>query len=182
MGLVVHLPYPLERFELCHPRDEADFETIHRLLNGEPRQATWNPIEVELIHRDRGRRLQDADAPWLGSHALVLKPNAAAALREILLKDGELLPLECAESKLEVYNPRVVDALDEGASSSDRLSSGRIVNISRHVFRPDPIRELDAFKIPNLRVSPIFLSERFVRAWGAAGLKGLRFEEVWREE
>lgn len=46
-------------------------------------------------------------------------------------------------------------------------------------LRPDVIGEIDIFKIPNLRVSPTFLSQRFVDRWKASGLTGLEFEQVW---
>jgi hypothetical protein len=79
-----------------------------------------------------------------------------------------------------MYNPtRVVEALDEPASSVIRFSDGRIMMIQRHVFRADVIGETDVFKLPNLRVSPTFLSQRFVDRWEASGLKGLDFERVW---
>ena len=51
--------------------------------------------------------------------------------------------------------------------------------IKRHVFRADAVMEAPVFKIPNLRVSPRYVGERFVGLWNSAGLKGLDFQEVW---
>ena len=79
-----------------------------------------------------------------------------------------------------MYNPtRVIDALDETVSSVQRFTGGRIMMIQRHVFRVAVIGGIDVFKSPNLRVSPTFLSHRFVDRWNASGLKGLEFKQVW---
>ncbi|MBI5161266.1 MAG: hypothetical protein HY996_07625 [Micrococcales bacterium] len=53
------------------------------------------------------------------------------------------------------------------------------MRITRHAFRPDVISGLDIFKIPSLRVSPTYVSERFVERVEAAGLRGLVFNKVW---
>ncbi len=44
---------------------------------------------------------------------------------------------------------------------------------------PDVISGVDIFKIPSLRVSPTYVSERFVERVKAAGLRGLVFNKVW---
>lgn len=175
----IYMPLGLDGYELCHPVKQADFEMINMKVNGTPRQSSWKPITMRLIREDQGKRLVTSDAPWLGAHALIFRPNVVEALGPMLQRGGELLPLACTEVLI-MYNPtHLVDALDEAASSVLRFSSGRIMMIQRHVFRADVIREFDVFKIPNLRVSPTFLSHRFVDRWKATGLKGLEFKQVW---
>ena len=51
--------------------------------------------------------------------------------------------------------------------------------IQRYVFRSDLVRDVDVFKVPNLRVSPTFVSQRFVDRWNESGLKGVEFNKVW---
>lgn len=53
------------------------------------------------------------------------------------------------------------------------------MRIARYAFRSDLLHEVVAFKIPNLRVSPTFVTDVLVEAWRAAGLKGLELQEVW---
>jgi len=102
------------------------------------------------------------------------------ALGPLLREYGELLPLKCRDADLVMYNPtRVIDALDEEASSVIRFPEGRLMWIRHHVFRADVVTDIDIFKIPNLRVSPTFVSHRFVDRWMASGLKGLEFTHVW---
>jgi hypothetical protein len=75
---------------------------------------------------------------------------------------------------------RVIDALDEQSSEISRFTSSEtIMRIKRYIFQSNLLLGVDIFKIPNLRLSPTFLSERFVQAWTMAGLSGLVFNEVW---
>jgi len=101
-------------------------------------------------------------------------------LGPLLDRHGELLPLDCEGAELSIYNVmRIVNALDESASSVVRLKSGRITMVERYVFRPELLDGVDIFKIPNLRVSGTFVSRTFVDAWQSSGFVGLRFEQVW---
>jgi hypothetical protein len=82
---------------------------------------------------------------------------------------------------LRLFNAtHLLNALDENASTLVRFkSSGAIMQIKRHAFRPEIIAGHHLFKISNLRVSPIYVSNTFVDAWAAANLTGLTFDEVW---
>jgi hypothetical protein len=134
---------------------------------------------VSLIRKDRGKKLKPSDAPWLASYALILRRAAADALAPELLRSGEYLPLSCAEAELVIVNPWNLDALDENASSVQRFGDGGIIRIARHVFLPDRLEGVSAFKLPNLRVSPTFVGERVVALWRQSRLRGLVFKQVW---
>jgi hypothetical protein len=100
-----------------------------------------------------GKHLRESDSPWLGSHALIFREQAAKVY-PLLAANGELLPLACAEAKLSIYNPtNLLDGLDENASSALRFSSGRIMSITRHVFKPEVVRDAEIFKLSCLRVA-----------------------------
>jgi hypothetical protein len=166
--------------ELCHPIRQDDFERINVWVNGIPRRSTWMPIPMRIIREDEGKTLVKSDSPWLGSHALLFRTSAVDALGPMLREYGELLPVECWDADILMYNPtRVIDALDEEASSVIRFDDGGLIMIRRHVFRADVVADIDIFRIPNFRVSPTFVSHRFVDRWMASGLKGLEFNQVW---
>jgi hypothetical protein len=175
----IYKPLGLDRYELCHPVDDRDFERIHVEINGERRSGQWRPLRMKLICEDEGKELRRSDSPWLGSHALILRPEAAQLLGPTLLSHGELLPLSCSEP-LVIYNPTdVIDGVDEANSRVTRFSTGGIIMFHRYVFVASLVAQADIFKIPNLRVSPTFVSHRFVDQWNALGLKGLEFVRVW---
>ncbi len=179
---MIHIYEPLydEGFELCQPIRQEDYETISREICGIEHGSTWRQIPMHLVHVDEGRKLSFSDAPWFGSDALIFRRSVIDKLGGLLNKYGELLPIECLEADLWFFNPtKVVDAMDEETSTLRRFSSGRIMRVTRYSFRPEVVAGVDAFKIPNLHVSPTFVSERVVQAWTSAGLRGLDFKTVW---
>ena len=150
--------------------------TLHILVNGAERKQSWKAIPIKTLREDNGRRLLESDSPWLGSHGLSFRPRAIRALEPLLEIHGELLPLLCGEAEFRLYHPtQVLDALDENASSVAR----RIMRVERYVLRPDVLERVAIFMIPNLRVSPTFVDQRFVDLWRPAGLKGLEFSQIW---
>lgn len=176
----VYIPVSEEGYEFCYPVLEEDFETLHQLIDGTPRTQSWSPIQMGLIRQDEGQGLDESDSPFLGSHALVFRKAAAAQLQPLLDEYGELLPVHCEDADLSIFNPlMVIDALDQQASSIVRISSGRIIRVSRYVFRPDVVGDIEIFKIPEFRVSPTFVGQLFVDRWLESGLAGLAFEKVW---
>ena len=176
----VYVPQSAEGMEFCHPERQEDFETLSITIDGTPRKGTWRSPPMRIVREDEGKLLAESDSPWLGPHALVFRRPALGELETMLLSYGELLPLACPEPNLVIFNvTRVLDALDEQASGILRFTNGRIMRIIRPVFRPDVISGSDIFKIPNLRVSPTYVSERFVERVRAAGLRGLVFNKVW---
>jgi hypothetical protein len=176
----IYTPLGAEGFELCFPVHDEDFDLFTYSIDGTPRQATWRPPSVRLVREDEGKKLAASDSPWHGSYVLILRRQAIDDLWPILRENGELLPLACPDAELHMFNPtRVLDALDEQASSIERFEDGRIMLIRRHVFRPALVRGVDIFKIPNPRAGSIFVSERVVQVWTSAGLRGLTFQRLW---
>jgi len=173
----------LDGFELCQPVNDDDFKRISSEINGQPRKNSWEPPTMHLITEDEGQDLVESDSPWLGSDALIFRPVAVAAMSDLLVRHGELLPLECKGADLMIFNvTTVLDALDEEASTVMRFSTGRIMMIRNYAFLPRVIGDADIFKIPNLRASPTFVSARFVDTWTANDLRGLEFMKVWPVE
>jgi hypothetical protein len=143
----------------------------------------WTPVKVRRVHPTSNRKkAKEADFPWYGSHILFMRPRAVEALRPILEKHAEILPV-IDDSGAELYAVNVltvVDGLDEAKSDLKRFTHGGIMRIVRHEFRPKVIAELDMFRIPQFRASQIFVSQTFVDAVQDAGLTGVRFQAVWK--
>jgi len=175
----VYLPSGAEGYELCHPTVDGGFQRINLEINGDSKSKIWKPLAVRLIGAEGGSRLRRSDSPWLGVHALIFRQSVVNALGEILRKNGELLPLACAEEDLFIFNPtNVLNALDEGASSLTRFESGAIMMVRNYVFLSDEIEGVNIFKLQALRVSPTFLSQKIVDLWQESGLEGLEFKRV----
>jgi hypothetical protein len=134
-------------FEWVLPCDQADWE-VFRSLNGSSRLDSWRPVRVKLGPAEDGVEFRPAALPWMGSHVLVLKREAVEALGPTLSGAGELLPLDCEEAELHVFNAlNSLGALDEERSDLVRFSSGRIMQIKHNVVDPDTIGSAEVFKL-----------------------------------
>lgn len=172
-----------EGFEWALPGNSADGDRLTKLA-GAVRVGAWIPIRMSLLLEDEGKKLQPADTPWLGRHVLVLKQSAIDVLGDLLARDGEVLPLDCSETPLYLWNVvNVIDALDVERSEIVRFrSSDRIMRIERHVFRPDVLAGQLAFRIPGEQDHAIFLSDEFVLRASKHHLRGLGFRLLWQDE
>lgn len=173
-----------EGYEWVVPRNEADFG-VFRAFDGERRRESWRPVAVRLVKEDeQGRPLLESDVPWLGKHAPVFRDSATEALGGLLSGGGELLPLENEEADLRVLNvTAVLDALDEERSTLVKFpSTGRIMNVKTHVFRPEVIEGAHVFKVPHLLRGSVFVTDEVVQAAERAGLRGVGFRQVWEGE
>jgi hypothetical protein len=176
----IYEPLNEEGYELCHPIDDSDFFTIAELCNGAALAKTWKPLEMKLVRVDYGKQLRESDSPWLESSILIVRPRVIWALGPLLRTYGELLPLNCVGAELWLYNvTRVIDALDEAASTIRRLRDGRATLIARPAFHKEAIENNDVFKISRPKRHSIYCSQHFVDLWRAAGLTGLEFKHVW---
>ena len=177
--MTIFIPRSVDGYELCQPTSDEDLNRIVELVNGTPRKAPRSPIEVEVIHRDEGVDLVTSDSPWYGSNALIFRPSVVEQLGDLLVRNGELLPLRCDECQLFMYNvTRVIDGLDASSSVIHRFDDGRVMRIEKYAFRNSLVSGFDCFKIPDFRASPTFVSQRFADAWRNSRLTGLKFKPV----
>ena len=160
--------------------DEAFREGLMS-LDGTLRRDTWLPPPVRVLKSSEHRRLRYSDMPHYSSSVLVLREPALDALGDLLSTDGELLPLDCADAPMWLFNCcRVVDALDEESSRIVRFpSSGRIMRVESYVFRIERLVGINAFKIPQLARSTLFVTSPIVQAARQAKLARSEFTPIW---
>ena len=65
-------------------------------FDGSSLGASWEPLVVQVFHEEEGPPA--SDYPSLALHIPVFSKRATLALKEMLDKHGELLPLLCRES------------------------------------------------------------------------------------
>lgn len=166
-----------EGYESAVPEADDEVE-IFLGFDGSAKASAWTPIRMELVKEDRGHHYLPSDMPWFAGNAPVLKQPAVDVLSPVLTKDGELLPLACDDANLWVFNVMtVLDALDEDRSEVIRFSNGRIMRVNSFAFRPDRLRRVGAFKVPQLLRSALFVTEEVVAR--AATLTGVGFKLLW---
>ena len=176
----IYEPGPMEKTEWCNALDTPNWERLWEEINGTPRQAGWKPIAMKMVRKASRQKLTYADSPWNSGSSLIFRKTAIDKMKPLLEEYGELLPLECADAELWVYNPTVlIDALDKKASEGSRFADGRLMIIDKYVFYPDVVKGVDIFKLANERASSTFVTDRFVDLWKSSGLIGLRFDKLW---
>ena len=143
------------------------------------KRASWEPLHVKILHVDhRRRKLKHSDSPWFLDNAYVFRPRAIAALGDMLREYGELLPLDCADP-LSVFNvTRLLPAINGATADIKRSDLDAFTWIGHYGLRHDAIAGSDIFKIADLPVSSIFVTQRFVDLWQTTGLRGLTFPLV----
>ncbi|GAB4536996.1 MAG: hypothetical protein Tsb0020_51690 [Haliangiales bacterium] len=174
----IYKPIVADNYERLHCVDGGDYD-LFADFDGTPRRDSWTPVLVKRVGCDEPGDTLASDFPWFGSDVLMFRTNAVVALRDLLERHGELLPLATEDDvKLFAFNAWVVDALDEERSQLMRVSlTGNIMYIQKPVFFDDKIRGLDIFRLP-YRGKPTYVSERFVERVHQAGLVGLEFNHV----
>lgn len=162
-------------FALSKPREDG---WINTAFDGRSLASNWTPVQMEAAD-------QDDSSAELGDYALlgtvpVFSVAAVDALLDLLKPNGELLPVRYARKEYMAYNvTRVIDALDEHQSTIVRFTTGRIMSITKYVFDQRLIMNVPIFKIPQLPLAYVFVSDTFVNRVQEKRLTGFSFRPTW---
>ena len=170
-------PIGVKDFECVSLCDTKQYEILSS-LDGTPCLSVWRPLKAERVKDDETQEGRASDFPWMACN-LVMRQKAVDALRDILKKSGEILPL-ATDDGVELYllNVHGVDALDEEKSSIVRYEkSGKIMLITKAVFFDNALEGVDIFRLPH-KGGQIYVSEVFVERVRTAGLVGIDFIDM----
>jgi hypothetical protein len=160
----------------------GDLFEFARRFNGKPMLLPWTDVTIGIDPDPRSLPL--GDFPSLIPGVPVFSPKAVAALRDMLVGNGEILPITIDGEQYFLYNvTRIVDALDEENSEISRFEgSSRVLDIDEYAFLPRKLSGKVIFKIPQLVDGWVFVTDLFVKRVQSAGLKGFWFPVVWSRE
>lgn len=133
------------------------------------------PRITPFIDKKRKKQLPLPDIGWLLPGTIILNLTAYLALKDILLRFGELLPLACDDEICYFYNvTNLIACIDELASDSIAGC------ITQAVFAPAAVQDgVQIFKDPHTVRTSIYLTDeaRAALEWviNEKGLTGLRF-------
>jgi hypothetical protein len=151
------------RYEGLLPSDRSNSHEVFRRFDGTPMGTSWVPWKVEVARPEGYESLPLGDFPLMATHVPVFSERAVALLEQLLIENGELLPLLCEEGSYFAYNvTTVLDALDVQKSSVVRFHNGRIMDITRHEFFPPKVTS-SIFKIPQVPRMDVFVTLNFKR-------------------
>lgn len=183
MGVYRLIP-PETLFQFLIPADRQTAELLATLPQLDS-NASLGPLPVKLITRNQGQELALTDFPWFESNVPAYSKRAFAVLEPLLgshVRPFELRALT-GETFVGLHVERVVDALDPDRSHLTLFpSSGRVMDIDRHVFISSRVRDTVLFRLPQFdRAGWIYASGRYVDAVAATGLETAAFDLVWTD-
>lgn len=147
-----------------------------------PIQAQWTPPHVSGVWRPlrvTGRVRAWNDFPTVAMTVPAVSQRAVDALRDILDRNGELLPLEYDHGRWFAYNCwTVVDIVDH-ASSAISFDRGVRKEFDHYAIFADRLASLTLFRMRE-NVSPsLYATQPFVDRVRQAGLRNFVFEKIW---
>lgn len=154
--------------------DDAGLEAVNEFFC-RPSEGRWQPIRL-FPHR-QNKRVPAGDFPCIFVGTMpALSQRATDALRDLLEPAGELLPVECPEGSLWLFNClRFADVLDEERSEIRRYPDGALAHVYRHEWKA-AVEHETFFRIPQRR-PPVYVTDVVVERIRGAGLVGYELVE-----
>jgi hypothetical protein len=167
-----------DKFQNLSVVEDQDWEVINK-LDGTPQGASWKPLKVEVYGDDGNRERDEGDFVDLAGLVPIFSCEAAKRLKEILRSSGEFLTLACNERGYVAFNVTdVIDALNVSRSEIVYFPSGRVLDVKRFVLNLERLSSSVIFKIPQIPLGRVFVTDLFVNLVHDAKLRGFQFKPV----
>jgi hypothetical protein len=171
----------VDRYRWLALVNEPEMRILNDLHDG-PFGPAWKPLRAEWIEEDVTDGKPKSDFPTLGTTP-VFSECAVETLLDLLVANGEILPLDVEGEKYFAYNPtRTLDALDQDRSVIVRFpTTGRILDVKQYVFLSDKLDGSAIFRLPMFR-GRAFVTDEFAARIRDGKLTGFGLREVWSSE
>ncbi len=117
--------------------------------------------------------------PSLFGSLPIFSGRAGKRLEAILRGNGEILALQCKEGDYVAFNvTNMINALNVERSEIVYFASGKVLDIKRFVFNARGIPANGVFKIPQMPLGRVFVTEEFVSIVQESRLRGFLFTPV----
>lgn len=154
-------------------------DTLQR-FNGIKIGSSYIPLEVEIEDEDPATGGELGDFPSLIAHIPVFSEKAANLLKKDLLLHGEILPLRGARGFYYAYNvTKIVDALIINKCDVIKFPDGRIMDIKKYVFDPKKLSSVCIFKVPEMLLSDVYVTDVFKQEVETHNLRGFDFRCIF---
>ena len=148
-------------------------------FDGTEKIKDWKPMKVKRVY-DRGY----SNTPGLSPHIPVFDESAICILRDLVIGNAEVLPLDCKDGTFYAINViKVIDCIDYESSQYKTFRDGvRIMRFTKYAFDEKKIKGIDLFKIKDEPLKRPFVSEKFRERVIDNNLTGFKFELAWDSE
>lgn len=148
--------------------------------------SKWQPLYVNYdtdVYDDTDERHERISDFATLSGRIICDEVARSMLDELVKDHIDFLPLlsdTITDRRLYILHPITeLDCLDSERSEFSRLSSGYIMGIKRHKFKPDCVGDVPIFKLPGNPGTRPYVNDKFKQLIEDYNLTGLEFRKVW---
>lgn len=157
------------------------FDVLDLFRTGKRLGEKWKPIKIGLWEDPENKKEKDkpiADFASAGT-APAINEKAKSIVSPLISRTVELLPLLSNKDSYYAMNVELVDCLDVGNSIVERFkSSNRIMSVEIYAFNWDRLEGINMFRIPELGLGRLFVTDTFKQKVEDAKLLGLLFSPI----
>lgn len=160
-----------------------DFASLFH--DDKPLSATW--ASPPVVYLEKNKPAGDFPYFW-GANCPVFTPRSLRALRDLIAPFGEFLPLSSKDGEFTAFKVlHFLDALDLEHSDIKWVPQPRrelglpklVEKIRRFVFHEAKLEGEVIFRIPQLPLGQVFVTDVFAKHLRKSGLKGFSLNQVW---
>lgn len=162
-----------------HVKKSLEFDKI--LKSTDKFGHRWSPIQLELWeaeYPEQEKKKPVADFMTCGLAIKVMSQNAKDSLEFLLSSQVELLPFQTPVGSYYGLHVNYVDCLDLPRVTAKYFSDGRVMRVERYAFYWKKLENIHIFRLPELGLSRLFVSDEFKQIVEKKGLTGLEFYPV----
>ncbi|XCN75269.1 MAG: hypothetical protein Q3M24_11235 [Candidatus Electrothrix aestuarii] len=154
---------------------------FYKKLAGKPIKSEWHEVKIQPIDDDEGKKISIGDFLTIGSgYTPIFSEKAVKSFTNHLKYKGEFLKMSSTDKSFYVFNvTNFIDILDESQSIAVRYDN-KIARITHYHFLKNIINEKELiFKIPQLPLQQVFVTDLFIKLANEYNLKGLDCKIIW---
>jgi hypothetical protein len=166
-------------FELreLSPEEYDEFEDQFR--SDQRLTGSWTPMKFSLFEADYEVDKPIGDFSGIASVVpLIVSSKTRDVLSSFVKDQVEFLPIETEVGDFQALNVMIVDCLDHSKSKFKRFNDGRIMRVEKYAFKPETLKGLHIFRIPEEVMSRIYVDKAFKEIVEENSLTGLDFNKI----
>ena len=169
----------VNNFENLQRIGDFDLEMLQS-FDGRSKINDWKPLLFKGMYGNR----QWGDIVDYHGHMPIVTRKVIEATQDLLDNNVEVLPVLCEGHELFLLNvTKVINCIDyTKAIYKNFKSSNRIMCFKKFAFLEEKIKSEHIFKIKELPLFGVLVSDEFRQRIIDNGLKGFKFELLWDSE
>ncbi len=148
----------------------------------DPLLPQWQPMRLILFEETgkyrKKERLKSIADFMDAKIAPVVSPGAKMLIEPLVSGQVEFLPFETPVGPYYGLHVQYVDCLDTSRIKAKYFADGRIMRVLEYAFHWDRLENIHIFRLPELGLSRLFVSDEFKQLVETHGLTGLEFYPV----